>query len=168
MAAGEAVLSLEERFSGLAQKIYAEGTRKILPTYPWVLIRVIPKEQKLGGIYLPDNAGSAQQNKPLYEGIVLVTWKPFVDKLKPVKEGGAEYYRERKSEFVPGDRILYPSFAGLPVNFLDETKYRLVREWTYDPSGGVMCKVDYQGDAKLKAALDELFGDVWSVTLSGR
>jgi co-chaperonin GroES (HSP10) len=164
----------EEKFGKLAIEIYEYNERRIQPTWPWVLIRTVPKEQKYGGLYLPDSAGSAQQNKPLHEGIVLVTWKPHWSRVRG-KMTGNEFSSEtreheiwRESDFKPGDRILYPGFAGLPVNFLDAQKYRIVREWTFDPNGGCLGIVHYDGDKKYKPILDELFGDLESVTLSGK
>jgi co-chaperonin GroES (HSP10) len=161
----EHIEQLEQRFSELAQEIYESGERRIRPTWPWVLVRVAPKEQKLGSLYLPDASGASGQNKPVWEGIVLAIWEPH---WHYVKDKGENHEVYRKSDFEIGDRVLFPSFAGLPVNFLDETKYRLVREWTFDPGGGVMCKVHYEGDRKIKAALDEIFADLASVTLSGK
>jgi len=158
---------LEERFAELAQAIYQSGERRIQPTWPWVLIRTVPKEQKFGSLILPDNDGAQKQHKPLLEGIVLCTWLPHWG-AKKEKNGTVQEQIWRQSEFKVGDRILYPHFSGLPVKYLDETKYRLVREWTFDPDGGVMCKVDYRGDKKMKDILDAAFNGVQSVTMSGR
>lgn len=163
-------MELEKKFAELAQEIYESGERRITPTWPWVLIRVVPKEQKIGSIWAPDIAGSKMQNKPLWEGIVLATWGERWTEFKGSLEETdvlVNVVKLQRSEFQPGDRILFPGWAGLPVSFLDETKYRLVREWTFDPDGGVMCKVHYEGDKRYKETLDELFSDLQSVTLSG-
>lgn len=168
---------LEEKFAKLAYEIYEQGERRIQPTWPWVLIRNVPKEQTYGSIYLPDSSGSAQQNKPLHEGIVLSVWKPHwsqvTGKFNPgtsevwkAGDRGNEIWRE--SDFKVGDRILFPSYAGLPVKYLDEQKYRLVREWTFDPNGGCLGIVHYSKDKKYKPVLDKLFKDLASVTLSGK
>ncbi len=141
---------LEAQFSSLAQEIYELGERRILPTAPWILIRTVPKEQKIGHIILSENAGSKEQNKTLHEGIVLATWKPFVQEYVAFESNGEKYYKSMQSEFELGDRVLYPHFAGLPVNFLDDRKYRLVREVTDDALGGVLCKVHYEGDNNYK------------------
>lgn len=109
---------------------------------------------------------SGKQNKPLLEGIVLVTWKPHWSRFKkPGKATEEEIWRE--SEFKLGDRVLYPHFAGLPVNFLDEKKYRLIREWTFDELGGCFGIVKYDGDEKLKYKVNEIFEGIQSVTMSG-
>jgi len=168
---------LEERFAKLAQEIYEQSERRIQPTWPWVLIRVVPKEQQYGLLYLPDSAGSSQQNKPLHEAIVLETWKPHWSRVTgKYNPGTAEVWKAgdrgneiwRESEFKRGDRILYPSYAGLPMKFLDEQKYRLVREWTFDPNGGCLGIVHYDKDKKYKPVLDKLFEGLESVTLSGK
>lgn len=159
---------LEKQFGELATEIYEAGERRIKPTWPWVLIRAVPKEQTRNGIILPDVYGSGSQNKPLHEGIVLATWEPHWSKFR---KPGQPYEDEevwRKSEFEVGDRVLYPSFAGLPVNFLDETNYRLVREWTFDELGGIFCKVNYDGDVKIKRELERVFDEIQSVTISGK
>lgn len=162
------VQDYERQLKYVAQRIYDLGERRIEPTWPWVLIRAVPKEQKFGSLYLPDNDGQQKQHKPLLEGIVLATWKSHWSKFrKPgVESTTQEIWRE--SEFQVGDRVLYPHFAGLPVNFLDEQHYRLIREWTFDEMGGVLCKLEYDGDKKIKRDLDKLLKDLQSITLSGK
>jgi hypothetical protein len=160
--------NLEKQFSDLAQKIYESGERRFHPCYPWILIRVVPKEQKVGHIIMSENAGSKEQNKPLHEGIVLNTWKPFVQSYRAFRHEGVEYHKYMKSDFKPGDRVLFPHHSGLPVNFLDDRHYRIVREITSDPIGGAIGIVHYDGDNKYKEVLDKLFSDVHSVTLSGK
>ena len=162
------VTVLEQKFAKLSQQIYEEGTRRIHPTWPWVLIRLVPKEQQYGRLYLPDSTGSSAQNKPLHEGIVLATWKAHWSRFRKPGEEATSQEVWRESDFEVGDRVLFPSFAGLPVSFLDEQHYRMVREWTFDPNGGVMCKVDYEGDRATKAKLEGLFKNLQSVTLSGK
>ena len=158
---------LEKQFKELAQEIYESGERRIQPTWPWVLIRQVPREQMRNGIVIPDGGANAQ-NKPLLEGIVLATWEPHFSKWRKPGEPYKDNLVWRESEFVVGDRVLYPSFAGLPVNFLDEHNYRLIREWTFDELGGVMCKVDFTEDANLRERLNTVFEDLHSVTMSGR
>lgn len=159
---------LEKQLAELAQEIYELGERRIEPTWPWVLVRLAPKEQIRNGIVLPDSYGSQSQNKPLFEGIVLATWKPHFSKWRKPNEAYEDHLVWRESEFEVGDRVLFPSFAGLPVNFLDETNYRLVREWTFDELGGVFGKVSYDGDVKIKRELERTFEGLQSVTMSGK
>jgi len=162
------VEKLEKQLGEIAQKIYESGERRIEPTWPWVLIRAVPKEQQRAGIWIPEGSGSNAQNKPLLEGIVLATWKPHFSKWRKPGEPYKDNLVWRESEFEVGDRVLYPSFAGLPVSFLDEHHYRLIREWTFDELGGVLCKVHFDGDVQLKEELDRAFEGLSSVTLSGK
>jgi len=161
------VEELEKEFSQLAQEIYQRGERRIYPTWPWVLIRAVPKEQQYGSLMLPDVEGPGKQHKPLLEGIVLATWKPHWSRFrKPGVPTDEQIFRE--SDFKPGDRVLYPHFAGLPVNFLDDKNYRLIREWTFDELGGAFGIVHYDGDYKLRVEVNEMFKGLQSVTMSGR
>lgn len=167
--------SLEREFALMAQRIYELGEVFIQPTWPWVLIRVVPKEQRFGSLILPDNAGAQAQNKPQWEGIVLQTWKPhWSSTTQTVKETAftrrdrdGEIWRE--SDFKRGDRVLFPHFAGMPgPQGLDSNKYRLVREWTFDPNGGVQGIIHYEPDKRYREVLDNLFSGMESVTLSGK
>lgn len=111
----------------------------IQPRPPYVLIRIIPKERSLDlgnnlRIILPDVKGK-EQNKPLYEGQVLVTYKPYWKKFRGIvgSEGTpAEMEIYTKSELNPGDHVLFPHFEGVPVPFLcndwKRGEYRLVKD----------------------------------------
>lgn len=159
------VQKLEDKLHKLSQKIYDTGFRRIQTTWPWVLVRVCPKESKIGSLYTPGDIFGAdmRQHKPLLEGIVLATWKPHWSRFRKPSEESTIRQVWRESEFEIGDRVLFPHFAGLPVDYLDDKNYRLVREWTFDPNGGVMCKIDYDGDKNLKENLDALFSNAHSV-----
>ena len=166
----EDVSKLEEKFAALAQEIYQKGSVRMKPLYPWLLIRVVPKEQQFGSLILPDNDGAQRQNKPLWEGIVLATWPShWGPRWRPARKTEVDPTKEvwKESELKVGDRVLFPHFAGVPVKYLDESKYRLVREWTWDELGGVQGIVGYDGDKTLKAKLDTAFAGVQSVTMSG-
>lgn len=143
--------SKEKQLAKLCQELYEEGEQRFYPMYPWILVRVLPKETKIGSLWLPDT----QQNKPIYEGIVLETWK---------KAG-------KQSEFKLGDRIGFPSFEGAPTNFLDDKLYRLVREvvnYKDYPNCGIYGWIEYDGDVRIKEGLHELMKQVASVTFSGK
>ena len=162
---------LEKEFVALSQEIYNRGTVRFEPLYPWVLIRVVPKDQRYGSLYLPDNDGSQKQNKPLMEGIVLATWKPhWGPKRKPARfhEVDASVQIWKECEVKAGQRVLFPHFAGIPVKYMDETHYRVVRSWTWDEGGGITGIVDYQGDEEMRETLADTFKNLESVTLSGR
>lgn len=141
----------EELLSRVCQEIYDECEQRMRPMYPWVLVRVLPKEHKIGGIWLPEN----QQNKPIYEGIVLETWQ---------KAG-------KQSEFKVGDRIAFPSFEGAPHPYLDDKMYRLVREVVNHkdyPNCGIYGWIEYDGDKKIKRELRKLMDGISSITYSGK
>lgn len=168
---------LEAKFQQLAIEIYEKGVVRIQPNWPWVLVRVVPKEQRFGRLYLPDNAGAQAQNKPQWEGIVLEVWNSHWSKIRQrFKTDGsgleAKYVEEeiwRQSDFKRGDRVLFPHFAGMPgPEGLDPNKYRLVREWTFDVNGGASIICHYDCDKDYRPKLDKLFEGLESKTLSGK
>lgn len=147
----------EEKLAKLCQEIYEESEQRFQPLYPWVLVRVLPKETKIGGIWTPDTA----QNKPIYEGIVLEPWAPFYDN----KSNSI-----RSSQFQTGDRIAFPSFEGAPVSFLDDKYYRIVREivnFKDYPNCGIYGWIHYDQDVRIKDELNALMKEIGSVSISG-
>lgn len=130
--------ALLEQLHALVQQLYSTHERRIRPKYPWVFVKVLPKEQKpLGTIILPGGIGPGGQNKILYEGIVLETWKPFWKhyrtNVKFSASAHAEYVEETEqlveSSVKPDDHVLFPHYEGLPAGHIfDEKEYRLVRE----------------------------------------
>src|SRR6266702_3318365 len=76
---------LEKQLAKLCDRIYGlsvEG-RRLTPLYPYLLTRVLPKEHITpGGLVLPET----DQNKILYEGIVIATWQPY-DEIRKKKLG---------------------------------------------------------------------------------
>lgn len=153
-----------ERLKELVIKLHEESGVRIEPTYPRILVRQLPKEQKIGSIYLPDHE-KHQQNKPAAEGIVLRTYKPL---FVPVSKVGNMQQEEMgnmsaiKRQFVdddgkllgywlcstltPGDHVLYPhiEFGIIPVWPLDDGKghYKLV------PEGIICSRLQYQEESK--------------------
>lgn len=145
----------------LAQRMYKSFNRRIKPIYPWVLVRVLPKEQQLGRIWVPES-----QNKVIYEGIVLETWEPFLKSVQMREEdcpSRREYYIEVKSELYPSDHVLFPHFEGMPVPYLngeEKDAYRLVRETNNkDEKCEIYGKLEYQEpiEDQLIEALKPLF-----------
>lgn len=90
----------------------AENINRLRPLYPWVLVRVLPRTQKQGSIYLPE-----KQNKPTIEGIVLRTYPDTVRERKP-----------RSCAVKTGDQVTFPHYEGLPIPFLPEHEYRIIKE----------------------------------------
>jgi co-chaperonin GroES (HSP10) len=147
--------------------------------YPWVFVRVLPREQvRKSGIILPD----IDQNKTVLEGIVLSTWA----------EHELPNGTKVRSECALGDHVLFPHWTGLPIIGFKDKHYRIVREvnWAAD-QGGIFAKVEYGQkqmlETELKAVLKSSEGETYeglieklmerfifidvkqqSVTLSGR
>lgn len=146
-----------------AKELYEASGRHIKCLYPWVLVRVLPKEQmwKNSGIILPDiGTGAKAQNKPVHEGIVLETWKPFWKQLrKDSKESGQTVTSVKKaSGLTPGDHILFPSWSGQPPGFLDDKEFRLIQEISdYNPSPVPFAKLEYDAEpvqSRIQALID--------------
>lgn len=136
---------MHEELKELVTKLYKETGLDVEPTYPRVLIRLLPKEQiSKGGIVLTDH----QQNKPTHEGIVVATYKPFMKTI--TKTSRENWERRRASNLIEvydgenldsehvwmkapvevGDHVLFPhmDYGITPVWPLDDGKgdYRLV------------------------------------------
>ena len=154
MEVAEAKKQLEEA----ANLLYSSENREIDPLFPWVLVQILPKEQKYKGVLiLPDFSGKDKaQNKPMYEGIVLKTWKPFWRHFKtnhmPDNEQSCAETRETEiwveSQLQPGDHILFPHWSGQPAGFLDEKEFRLIQEISdYDPPPIPPAKIEYEQES---------------------
>jgi co-chaperonin GroES (HSP10) len=147
--------ALEVQVNQLMAELYGRN-RKLTPMYPWVFVRTLPKEQKIGSIYTPDSG----QNKTVHEGIVLAVWKPF-EQRKIV--GGKEVAVPMASNLHPGDHVLFAHWAGLPVVGYSAKNYRIVKEegWTADKEGGIFATVEYN-DSRPAAKLEQLLERVLS------
>ena len=182
-------IPVEEReavLENVAQELYQVSEKLIEPVYPWVLVRIMPKEQKVGTLYLPEKS-----NKIFYEGIVLTTWKPFwryysgdlkFDEENPAQmstealQSGAVAERQTRvvnkrvwmqSSVQVGDRVFFMHFEGQPYPYLDELRYRMVHEVETHPNGGIWGKIHVREDEGLKAKLDKLFKNKSCVSVSG-
>lgn len=148
----------ESLMTDLTQHLYTKG-RNFTPMYPWVFVRLLAREQRVGMIITPDKA----QNKVIYEGVVLATWKTVseraawretingkVSKESSLKPGVVE------SQVKPGDHVLFMHWAGVPVNGWSDN-YRVVMECDWDQSrqGGIMGIIDYE-DSTAKEGLASL------------
>ena len=145
-----------------AQKFFEETEVDVYPARNWLLVRVLPREMKVGAIFLPDT-----QNKVLLEGIVIRAFAPYWVFAKDARYHHKlrGMWNEREvddakpgmvrviSQVGPGDHILFPSHEGLPVGKrLDETKYRFVEECM------VNCKLHYHPKGWLAGQLGKFFG----------
>lgn len=160
------VQQMEKHLADLCYQIYLKGEIRFTPRYPWVLVRVLPKAQQIGRIILPQN-----QNKIMYEGIVLAVWAPFWIHKDRLVNGNWESNRTlRVSQLGVGMRIGFPHYEGLPVRYFDENNYRVVREevnLAANPNCGVLGEIEYDGDRQLKDELDRLLAGASMVTVSG-
>jgi co-chaperonin GroES (HSP10) len=109
-------------------------SRLFTPMYPWIFVRVLPREQKVGSIYMVEGP---KQNKPMHEGIVLATWQPCQ---RPVKGKLVDLTPDVK----PGDHVLFNHWAGLPVVGYNDKHFRIVKErdWASDKEGGIVGLVE--------------------------
>jgi hypothetical protein len=136
----------EQELDQLAIELFTKHESHFTPTHPWVLVRVLPREQKIGSLWLPDGK---QQNKPVHEGIVLHTWRPFLQQWREKRDGEwIDCERMRQSDFEIGDHVTYPWAAGMNASGWDERYYRLVPEHVrahrgIDQNGIIFGKLNY-------------------------
>lgn len=157
----------ESLLDALSEVIY-EQHRMFTPVYPWCFVRVLKKEQQRNGIILP----ATEQNKTLHEGIILAVWKPLEYDLEMTRHSeqhgsittvhytpkAVTKYR-RESALKPGDHVLFPHWAGMPVDGFSEKQYRAIKEegWKETQDGGIMATVEYaEKTTKPIAKLKEL------------
>lgn len=158
---GVQTLGVEEKeqlVDRLTQELY-RAHRGFTPRYPWVFVRVLHKEQQVGRIVIPET----EQNKPMHEGIVLAVWPPFIES-KTMNGQRVTVFQE--SDLHPGDHVLLPHWAGLPVVGYRDIRYRIVKELGWDAStdGGICATVGYDEPnrkpiEKLKAFLSSAIRD---------
>jgi len=144
------MLGAEEALNNQAIELYTKHDVQFVPTFPWVFVRLMPREQRLSsGLWVPDNAKD-KQHKPMQEGIVLITWEPCDGK---------------QSDYKPGDHVTFQHWVGMPMPGWDERYYRVVPEMIRPDRGidwnGIICgKINYATsiEADLIAALNTEFG----------
>lgn len=142
-------VALESKLDKLALELYKKHDFVVVPRYPWVVVRVLPREQVVGGIILSEN----KQNKPVLEGIVLRTWEPWTKKVNdssfPELGGTKEIAIPMKSNFVIGDHIIFQHWTGLPLPGVHENIYRMVpeRDSYSGESGPIYAKLEYQRES---------------------
>lgn len=119
----------EEQLSELAFSAHNSYEKTFVPKWPWNLVYVLPKggEHKSGIILLD------RENKTMYEGIVLETWKPFDRELMYTHESHCEHCLTTTTVHVEpslkrGMHVIFPHWSGIPLPWLPEDRYRLVRE----------------------------------------
>lgn len=173
---------LERELSKICREHYETcvgAARRLTPRYPWILVRTLPKDHiTSGGILLPDT----EQNKPMYEGIVIAVWKPWIEyRYKTISQSDATDLGfkvdkaketlaiQHECDVIPGERICFPHFAGTPLfGYLDDKYYRLLAlDDRQGPRSDAIMRIDYEGDYELAAELREITSKFYSVTTSG-
>jgi hypothetical protein len=150
----------ERELDRLAMDLYEKHEAQFTPTHPWVLVRVMPREQFTGLLWLPDT----KQNKPIHEGIVLTTWEPFTKHWREKHNGEwIDCQAEISTDFKAGDHVTYHWSSGMPVPGMSEKMYRLVPEHTrahrgIDSNGIIFGKLNYPQEA-IKEQLFALLHD---------
>lgn len=135
----------EQELDRLAIELFTNHETHFTPTAPWVFVRVVPREQRIGLIWTPD----AKQNKPVHEGIVLALWKPYTQRWREKHNGEwIDCEKEVHSDFNIGDHVTYPHYAGMDAAGWDPKYYRLVPEHTrahrgIDSNGIIFGKLNY-------------------------
>ena len=102
----QATMTTSERLSALVEELYASWGRLLIPRPPYVLVRVLPKDIKVGRFYLPPGK---DQNKPVFEGLVLAVYRPYW------RPGAAEDESKIFCTLRPGDHVLFQHYQGIPA-----------------------------------------------------
>jgi co-chaperonin GroES (HSP10) len=175
MSVEEAIRENEESIDRIARRNYQIMERRFTPLYPWIFCRVLPKEQVINGIIIPE----IEQNKTVHEGIVLATWQPFelevqVDRVER-QQGDKTIVSyipkaktvRRSSSLKPGDHVLFAHWAGAPIYGAKEKYYRVIKEegWRETQDGGVIGTVEYDNNGpveQLIELLDSLLVHEWA------
>ena len=171
--------------------LYEQAGVETIPLFPKILLRVLPKEQKVGSIYLPEGS---KQNKPTWEGVVIRVYEPFFQKVylsevswvRDDPDPVLRYVQKCESELKPGDHVLFPHIEyGITPISLDGGRgdYRCVpehlimarvnyrkettREWLREFIGSSELAVPELVDTLLQNA-DVIRRDVVSLTISGK
>jgi co-chaperonin GroES (HSP10) len=160
----------------VVQKIYklAFNARRVIPNHPYVLVFVLPKEHVTeSGLWLADTS----QSKPVYEGLVLETWRPY-DEIRqrfrkahddmPAIQDDIVIHHE--CSLKVGDRVFFPHYEGITLFEYDEKYFKMIREGSDQnkfPYMNVLGVADYTGDAKNKKALIDAAKKFYSISTSG-
>lgn len=137
---------------------------RVAPTitlrYPWVLVRVLPRENIVGSIIVPGSAQGIGQNKPTHEGIVLHTWKPWT---KHWTKSGAAHSHHMEPSVKMGDHVLFHHWAGHDLYGFDKQEFRVVRseDWSETVDGGIIAVLDYDQEVDTHKVLADMI-EKWS------
>jgi hypothetical protein len=151
----------EKEVDRIAQELYEKSGRRFTPAFPWVFVRVLKKAQKIGHIVVPDT-----QNKTIHEGIVLATWRRSPAVFFNVNSSKWEAPQRFISELTPGDHVIFPHIAGMPIPGYDTGLYRVIKEcnWTLDREGGIVGVVEQESAQEVRRVLLDLICDECDLT----
>jgi co-chaperonin GroES (HSP10) len=171
-----AVRQEEEELDRLALELFTKHESQFTPRFPWVLVRVLPREQQVGRILIADGKHS---NKPVHEGIVLTTWQPYTTvKTKSYltysyTEATATRHTDdivtrHECPVTVGDHVCYPHWCGQTVPGWDEKQYRVVPTHAntalgIEPNGIILGTLTYPKESvkeRLEDILDNGFTTV--------
>lgn len=153
-------LEQREQLRKLVTELYEQAGVENIPLFPRILIRVLPRNQRVGSIYLPDEG---KQNKPTWEGVVIRTYEPFYQKVylsdvtwvRDDPDPEVRYVQKCESDLKPGDHVLFPhiEYGITPVN-LDGGRgdYRCV------PEHLILARVEHK-DENVREWLIRLLGN---------
>lgn len=116
------IQELKKKIALLSAELHAEYHTEYAewyPKFPWVLVHVLPREQRIGSLWVPGDA--KHQNKVTLEGVVVRLWK--ADHLKV------------KSELKIGDHVLFPHWVGQPFADRSAQDFKVIREYIPDYQG---------------------------------
>lgn len=138
----------------LVADMYESYRVEIAPYYPQVLVYVLPKATKYGSILLPEK----DQNKPVHEGLVVRTYKPFWKRELRTNEKGEEepYKEEIRCRMEVGQHVLFHHAYGAPIPRMDPEcrgdQWRLVTE------SALLAVLDYKRQKPAEVLFDLVAG----------
>ena len=148
-----------EKIRSTAQEFFESFCPNIKPLFPWVLVYVLPKEQKVGELWLPDLDGQKKQHKATLEGIVLRIWATsYGVGLRENKwsEDGVAMSSVLETQLKLGDIVAFPHWAGWPPDPMHAADFRMVKEYPTETSkqfpGGdtIFALVEHGGESSYK------------------
>lgn len=111
------IQELHDRLKSYVEELYANARFRVKPSFPFVMVRVLEREKKIGRIITPE-----VQKKTTIEGIVLDVFKPFWRRLATssgsTTDGTAKSDSQElliEASVKPGDHVLLPHYEGVPV-----------------------------------------------------
>ena len=146
-------MSVDEKsatITKLTQDLYAQH-RQLVPKHPWILLYVLPREQKIGSLFIPQ-----KHHKVSLEGLVLQTWGTHNEEKGVIEHGVCKTrVTVHRSIFKPGDHVLFPHWSGLPIPGMDEKYFRVVKEegWSKNEEGGIYAMIDYDEQSTSSGAV---------------